>query len=144
MRGPVQMRIDGDQGIEMPGEHCPDDTLADGLSQVERDILSHVAKIRRNERHSLRAETRGCRCGEFEFDQSAIGIIEARIEDDSSRKLLRQPREAPAEHDRGVSDCAHDSRVNPLSCPTASLEDSTYKRPYVSSAMRPGGLTPGE
>ena len=89
----MQMRIDCDHAIEIPGESTPDDALAYRLPCMERRILAHIAKIGCNESQSLRAELqRRCR-GELELDELVIRIIEASAKNDVVGQIRRQSNE---------------------------------------------------
>ena len=90
----MQMRIDGEQPVEVPCEKAADDSLADRLACMEGPILTHVAEVGRDERQATRPELASGSGGELELNKFAVRLIQAATEDYIFRQRRWQPHQA--------------------------------------------------
>ena len=92
----VQVRIDGDHGVEATRQPAANDALAHGLARVEGGVLAQVAQVGRDQRQAFRAQlTRGGR-RELQFDESLVSVGQCPANDDVSRQRFRQADQALA------------------------------------------------
>ena len=71
----MQVWVYGDQRVEAACEQITDDALADGFAGMECLILTHVTKIRCDQRQMPGTELQRCCCSQLEFDQFLVGAI---------------------------------------------------------------------
>ena len=79
-RDAVQVRVDGDQAVEMVGQQPADYPLADHLARVEGDVLAHVGQIGRDQDQSLGAQASRFAGHQQQLDQLFVGVVEAAVE----------------------------------------------------------------
>jgi len=73
----VQVRVDGHQPVDETGQEAAHDGLADRLAGVEGVVLSHVAQVRRQQRHrACPGRTQGLH-RQQQFDQLVVRAVEA-------------------------------------------------------------------
>ncbi len=76
----VQVRVDGDQCVELAGQQLADHSLADHLARVEGDVLAHVGQIGRDQDQSLGAQAARFTGHQQQLDQLFVGVVEAAVE----------------------------------------------------------------
>jgi hypothetical protein len=77
----VQMRIDRHDFIESCRQKTTNNTLTDRLARREADILSHVTKVRANERESFGTTLSRRLCSQQQFDQLVVRLIQRAAND---------------------------------------------------------------
>ena len=76
----MQVRVDGDDAIDAPGDQRTDDLLADRFPLVERSVLPHVAEIGSQQYQALRATAPQRLDGKQQCDQFFVRTIEWHID----------------------------------------------------------------
>lgn len=94
----MQVRVDGDQPIEVLGNKGADDGLADHLAGVEGDVLAHIGQVGRHQQQALHAEGAGLAGHQQQLDQFVVGAVEAAVQQHLARYgLAGAERQAQAQ-----------------------------------------------
>ena len=76
----VQVRVDGDQPVELAGQQLAKHPLADYFTGIEGDVLAHVGQIRRDQDQSPGAQSARLAGDQEQLDQLLVGMVEAAVD----------------------------------------------------------------
>ena len=86
----VQVGVHRQHGVEQLGQETTHHTLADHFARVKRDVLPHVAQVRRDQSQPHRAQATCAARNQQQLDQFFIGLVQAAPHHHTRRQFGRQ------------------------------------------------------